>query len=87
MALVQSLILYALSFNGFGKSLLDYVLTLSSLDGTEELKALSDDAIQRLSGALENLKEKLLNANQLYVYKNEMVKKYICHFQWKRIVH
>ena len=62
-------------FNGFGKSLLDYVLTISNLDGTEELNTLSDDTVHRLSGALHNLKEKLLKASQLYVYKNVNGKK------------
>ena len=45
-------------FNGFGKSLLDYVLTLSNFDGTEELKALSDDAIQKIIRGSRNFKRK-----------------------------
>ena len=62
-------------FNGFGKALLDYVLTIANIDGPEELNTLSDDTVHRLSEALHNLKEKLLKASQLYVYKNVNGKK------------
>ena len=67
-------------FNGFGKALLDYVLNQSNLDGSEELTTLSDTSFQGLYKSLYNLKEKLLVAQQLFMYENTRGKKIFMPF-------
>lgn len=62
-------------FNGFGKTLLDYVLTESNLTGTEEITDLDATQLDRLCTVLYELKEKLENGSELFVYANNTGKK------------
>lgn len=55
-------------FNGFGKSLIDYVLQLSKLTGQEDFDTLTIGELQGLANALYTLRTQLEVAHQLYIY-------------------
>ena len=55
-------------FNGFGKSLIDYVLQLSKLTGQEDFDTLTIGELQGLANALHTLRTQLEVAHQLYIY-------------------
>lgn len=55
-------------FNGFGKSLIDYVLQLSKLTGQEDFNTLTIGELQGLANALHTLRTQLEVAHKLYIY-------------------